>query len=62
VDTSSVAHSGRHPRPDTHDETPPGCYDGWVYMGFEGEDESGEYVELVERVLCRRCNAAAELL
>jgi hypothetical protein len=33
-----------------------GCYEGWVYMGFEGEDDQGEHVELVERVPCRRCN------
>jgi hypothetical protein len=35
-----------------------GCYDGWVYLGFEGEDESGEPAEVIERVPCRRCNAA----
>jgi hypothetical protein len=39
------------------EETPHGCYEGWVYMGFEGEDENGEHVELVERVPCRKCNA-----
>jgi hypothetical protein len=38
------------------EETPHGCYEGWVYMGFEGEDENGDHVELVERVPCRRCN------
>jgi hypothetical protein len=37
------------------EETPHGCYEGWVYMGFEGEDESGEHVEVIERVPCRRC-------
>ncbi len=31
------------------------CYDGWVYLGFEGEDENGEHVEEIERVPCRRC-------
>jgi hypothetical protein len=39
------------------EETPHGCYEGWVYMGFEGEDEQGEHVEEIERVPCRRCNA-----
>jgi hypothetical protein len=34
----------------------PFCYDGWVYMGFEGVNEDGELVELIERVPCRRCN------
>jgi hypothetical protein len=30
------------------------CIDGWVYLGFEGEDENGELVEEIERVPCRR--------
>ncbi len=42
-------------RPDT-DETPHGCYEGWVYLGFEGEDLDGEHVEEIERVPCRRCS------
>jgi hypothetical protein len=25
--------------------TPHGCYDGWVYLGIEGKDETGEPVE-----------------
>jgi hypothetical protein len=37
------------------EETPHGCYEGWIYMGFEAEDENGEHLELVERVPCRRC-------
>jgi hypothetical protein len=37
------------------DETPHACYDGWVFLGFEAEDESGEHVEVIERVPCRRC-------
>jgi hypothetical protein len=36
-------------------ETPHGCYDGWVSLGFEAEDEQGEHVEVIERVPCRRC-------
>ena len=36
-------------------ESPHGCIDGWVYLGFEGEDENGEHVEIIERVPCRRC-------
>ena len=39
----------------TPDETPHGCYKGFVYMGFEAEDESGERVEVIERVSCHRC-------
>jgi hypothetical protein len=42
------------------EQTPHFCYAGWVYLGFEGEDENGEYIEITERVLCRRCNAARE--
>ena len=37
------------------EETPRGCYDGWVYWGSAGEDENGEHVEEIERVRCRRC-------
>ena len=38
------------------DEYPHGCIDGWVYLGFEGEDENGEHAEEIERVPCRRCH------
>jgi hypothetical protein len=43
-------------------ETPHGCYVGWVYLGFEGEDENGEPTEEIVRVPCRRCSAARETL
>ena len=33
----------------------PACYDGWVYLGFEGEDENGNPCEEIDRVPCRRC-------
>ena len=38
---------------------PHGCIDGWVYLGFEGEDSeaNGEHVEEIERVRCRRCSS-----
>jgi hypothetical protein len=39
------------------DEAPHGCYEGWVYLGFEGEDENGEPEEVIERMPCRRCRA-----
>ena len=55
MDTSSLAHSEHHPRPDQ--ESPHACYEGWIYLGFECEDESGEHVEVMERVPCQRCNA-----
>jgi hypothetical protein len=41
--------------PVSSEETPHGCYAGWVFLGFEGEDEQGEHVEVIERVPCRRC-------
>jgi hypothetical protein len=44
------------------DETPHGCYEGWVYLGFEGEDENGEPTEEIAPVPCRRCQAAPETL
>jgi hypothetical protein len=37
-------------------ETPHGCIDGFLYLGFEGEDENGEHTEVLERVPCRRCH------
>jgi hypothetical protein len=42
------------------EETPHACYDGWVFLGFEGVDEDGELVEVgTERVPCRRCRPEA---
>jgi hypothetical protein len=54
--TDSSAPHAHDLRSDT-DEKPHGCWDGWVYLGFEGEDEQGEHVEIIERVPCQRCNA-----
>jgi hypothetical protein len=51
-----VAAAQRSYRPALHEETPHGCFDGWVYLGFEGEGENGEHVEEIERVPCRRCS------
>ena len=67
MDTNRVAH------PDPDDTLtahyaglerlrPHGCYNGWHYLGFEAEDESGEIFEVIERVPCRRCHAATEAL
>jgi hypothetical protein len=44
------------------DETPHGCYEGFVFIGYIVEDESGEPTEEIERVPCRRCNAHGEVL
>ena len=42
-------------RDEQEQDHPHGCIDGWVYLGFEGEDRDGELVEEIERVPCRRC-------
>ena len=42
------------------EETPHFCYEGWVFLGYEGVDEDGELVEVgTERVPCRRCHPTA---
>jgi hypothetical protein len=46
-------HSPKVPTPT--DETPHGCNEGVVYMGYE---EDGEVV--IEALPCRRCNASAK--
>jgi hypothetical protein len=52
----------RVPTP-TPEETPHVCWDGWVFLGYEGVDEDGELIEVgTERVPCRRCNVANESL
>ena len=40
------------------DECPHGCIDGVVYIGHMVEDlETGDEIEVIDRVPCRRCNA-----
>jgi hypothetical protein len=46
----------------TPEETPHACMGGWVFLGFEGDDESGEHVEVIECVACRRCHILGEKL
>jgi hypothetical protein len=52
VDTNILRTTPEKDAPD--EETLHGCYEGWVYLGFEGEN--GEHVEVIERLPCRRCN------
>jgi hypothetical protein len=57
VDTNILRNTAEKvPAPTATEEAPHGCWQGYVYLGFEAEDESGEHVELVERVACRRCS------
>ena len=40
------------------DECPHGCIDGTIYIGHMAHDEeTGEEVEVIDRVSCRRCQA-----
>ena len=44
-----------HEAPDEHDH-PHACLNGYVYLGYTAVDEeTGEEVERVEALLCRRC-------
>jgi hypothetical protein len=59
VDTQSIRAETPEVLPD---ETPHGCYEGFVYLGhMQYEDEHGQEAEVIERVPCRRCNAAKSL-
>ena len=40
-----------HPQVPTTEETPHGCYAGWVFLGYEDEDGQQHH----ETVPCRRC-------
>jgi hypothetical protein len=42
VDTNILRSTPDKVAPD--EETPHACMDGWVFLGFEGEDEDGEHV------------------
>ena len=53
---SSTTDSSADAHPSTEEETPHGCYEGVVYLGRLVEDDSGEEVEMVEAVPCRRCS------
>jgi hypothetical protein len=66
VDTSKSSAPRAHPPAEDHDDTveahysclerPHACYDGVVYIGHLVEDPgTGEEVEVIEAVPCRRC-------
>jgi hypothetical protein len=59
VDTNILRQRSYPEKVPAREKTPHGCYEGWVYLGFETE-EDGELVEIYDRVRCRRC-AGAEL-
>ena len=54
MDERSLAHSGHHLRPDTPEERPHACYDGYVYLGFFDDELEDEQIVPVP---CRRCNS-----
>ena len=56
MDTNILRQRSYPEKAPAREETPHGCYEGWVYLGFEGEDQDGEHVEEIERVPCRRCS------
>jgi hypothetical protein len=56
VDTNILRNTPEKVPTPTPEETPHACMDGWVFLGFEGEDENGEHVEVIEHVRCRRCH------
>jgi len=54
---TNILRKDRPEVPTERADTPHFCYDGWVFLGYEGEDENGELIEVgTERVPCRRCN------
>jgi hypothetical protein len=58
VDTTRIPPAGDpfHATPDGQDERPHACTDGVVYIGHLVEDPgTGEEVERVEAIPCRRC-------
>ncbi len=67
MDTNRLTHRDPDDTLDAHYSglerlRPHGCYEGFVYIGHMVEDENGEPVEAIERVPCRRCQAAREIL
>jgi threonine dehydrogenase-like Zn-dependent dehydrogenase len=56
----TIRQSGEKVVIQTPEETPHACMGGWVFLGFEDEDENGDHVEVIERVPCKRCKQAKE--
>jgi hypothetical protein len=54
VDTNILRSTPEKVAPD--EESPHGCYDGWVYLGHLVIEDDGEEAEIVETVPCRRCS------
>jgi hypothetical protein len=60
VDDKSLAHDA-HPSTEEQDH-PHACLNGYVYLGYTALDaETGEEVERVEALPCRRCANEAGL-
>jgi len=57
VDTGSIPTAAENV---PAEEAPHCCYNGWVFLGYEGVNEDGELVEVdTVRVPCRRCRPTA---
>ena len=55
MDTTESSAPHAHPSTEEQDH-PHACVDGWVYLGYTATDEeTGEEVEMVEVLPCRRC-------
>jgi hypothetical protein len=53
--------STAHPAPPTEEQDHPhACLDGYIYLGYTAlDEETGEEVERVEALPCRRCTEEA---
>jgi hypothetical protein len=60
VDTNILRTTPEKVASEPLEETPHACMGGWVFLGCEDEGESGEHVEVTERVPCRRCHILGE--
>jgi hypothetical protein len=53
--------SAPHPHPSTEDQDHPlACLNGYIYLGYTAfDEETGEEVERIEALPCRRCASEA---
>jgi len=63
VDTGNTSATPAHPSTEGHvQDRPHACLNGYIYLGYTAVDEeTGEEVERVEALPCRRCANEAGL-